>query len=53
VPEMIAINEEEKRLKKESIQAREAQIEKNLEKLEVWKKDIEMRKEKKETVRNR
>lgn len=50
VPEMIAENQEQKRLRKESILAREAQIQKNLEKLEQWKKDITMRKEKKETV---
>jgi uncharacterized membrane protein (DUF106 family) len=47
---MIAECKEEKRLKKESIAAREAQVLKNLEKLDQWKKDIQMRKEKKETV---
>lgn len=51
VPEMIAINEQEKREKQEKIQNREAQIAKNLEKLEQWKTDIETRKYKKETVR--
>lgn len=51
VPEMMAINTQEKQERREKIQAREAQIEKNLEKLDQWKKDIEMRKDKKETVR--
>lgn len=48
---MISINQAEKRERLEKISAREAQIVKNLEKLEVWKKDIETRKDKKETVR--
>jgi hypothetical protein len=48
---MMAINEQEKRERREKILGREAQIEKNLEKLEQWKIDIEMRKDKKETVR--
>lgn len=52
VPEMMAVAEQEKRERRENIIAREEQIAKNLEKLEQWKKDIEMRKEKKETVRN-
>ena len=48
---MIAINQAEKRERLEKIGAREAQIVKNLEKLELWKKDIETRKNKKESVR--
>lgn len=51
VPEMIAITKREKQERQEKILAREAQIAKNLEKLDQWKKDIEMRKEKKETVK--
>ena len=51
VPEMIAINEQQKRERREKIAAREVEIAKNLEKLENWKKDIQMRKEKRETVR--
>lgn len=47
---MIALNEQEKREKREKIIARDADIAKNLAKLESWKKDIHMRKEKKETV---
>lgn len=48
---MIAINEKEKREKLEKILAREADISKNLAKLETWKNDIHMRREKKETVK--
>lgn len=48
---MIAINEQQKREKRERIIAREAEIAKNLEKLENWKNDITMRREKKEKVK--
>lgn len=47
---MIALNEQQKREKREKILARDADVYKNLGKLEAWKKDIQMRKEKKETV---
>lgn len=47
---MIAMSEQEKREKKEKILARDAEIAKNLSKLEAWKQDIKIRKEKKETV---
>lgn len=52
VPEMIAINEQEKREKREKILEREAIIIKNLAKLDTWTKDIKDRREKKETVRS-
>ena len=48
---MMKINQTEKQERSDKISAREAQIVKNLEKLELWKKDIETRKNKKETVR--
>lgn len=48
--EMIKINEEQKREKREKMIARENDIAKNLEKLESWKKDIQNRREKRETV---
>jgi hypothetical protein len=44
------INEEEKKSKRESKLKRDQEIINNMEKLEVWKRDIVMRKEKKETV---
>lgn len=48
---MIEINEQQKQVERERIAAREANIVKNLMKLENWKKDIQMRREKKDTVR--
>lgn len=51
VPEMIAINEKEKKEKRERRMAREEEIAKNLLKLKGWKKDLTSRAEKKETVR--
>lgn len=52
VQEMIKINQQQKRERREKILARDADVAKNLEKLEVWKKDIVTRAEKKETVRS-
>lgn len=50
VTEMMQINEQVKQAKRDRIAKREITIAKNLEKLGQWSKDIEMRKEKKETV---
>jgi Growth arrest and DNA-damage-inducible proteins-interacting protein 1 len=50
VPEMIAINEKEKKEKREKMLKREEDIGKSLLKLDAWKKDITARKEKRETV---
>lgn len=50
VPEMMKIAQQQKREKRESILARDADIAKNLDKLEQWKKDIRDRTEKKEKV---
>lgn len=51
VQEMMKINEKEKREKREKMISRDAEIAKNLLKLETWKNDIKMRSEKKETVK--
>jgi hypothetical protein len=48
VQEMIAYNEEEKRMKADRIRTREESIALNLQKLETWKKDLLAKKEKKE-----
>lgn len=45
---MMAINEEEKRAKRDRIKTREDQIAANLIKLEQWQKDLMAKKEKKE-----
>lgn len=50
VPEMMKINEEDKQYQRERIIQREESIETKLVKLSQWRKDIEARKEKKETV---
>lgn len=50
VPEMIKLNEEQKKSKRDNIIERENNIAKNLAKLGQWKRDITARKEKKETV---
>lgn len=49
VLEMVDITKNQRQAERDAIMKREAEIYKNLEKLETWKKDIEMRKEKKET----
>lgn len=48
---MMAIAQQQKREKQEKILAREHDISQKLLKLDQWKRDIEMKKEKKETVR--
>lgn len=50
VPEMIKIKKDEALAKKERFEARQQEISKNLLKLDLWKKDILARKEKKELV---
>lgn len=47
---MMLINQQQKKEAREKILARDADVAKNIEKLEIWKRDINARKEKKETV---